>query len=102
MANPGPIGANYTGCCIRTSENSPSTHSGEYPEAALLRVHRLRLAFQLARLLPPQAPAKSTVAVIMTIRNSYLFFLVGWRGCHPPPPALKTFANYNLQPKRFQ
>jgi hypothetical protein len=53
---------------------------GEYPEAALLHVHRLRLALQLVRLLPPQAPAKSTVALIMTIKNSYLFFLVGWRG----------------------
>src|SRR5688572_21978398 len=30
MAKPGPIGADYTGYCIRTSENSPSTHSGEY------------------------------------------------------------------------
>jgi hypothetical protein len=48
-------------------------HLGEYPEAALLHVHRLRLALQLARLLPPQAPAKSTVAVIMTIKTSYLF-----------------------------
>src|SRR5215217_4631016 len=54
-------------------------HLGEYPEAALLHVHRLRLALQLARLLSPQAPDKSTVAVIMTIKNLYLFFLVGWR-----------------------
>jgi hypothetical protein len=29
MAKPGPIGANYAGCCIRTSENSPSTTLGE-------------------------------------------------------------------------
>jgi hypothetical protein len=34
MAKPGPIGANYTGCCIRTSENSTSTHSGEYADDA--------------------------------------------------------------------
>jgi hypothetical protein len=66
---------------------------GEYPEAALLHVHRLRLALQLARLLPTQASAKSTVAVIMTIKNSNLFFLVGWRGCHPPPASLETSAN---------
>src|SRR5215216_2268225 len=68
---------------------SPSGHLGEYPEAALLHVHRLRLALQLARLLPPRAPAKSTVALIMTIKNSYHFFLVGWRGWMTPPPANK-------------
>jgi hypothetical protein len=75
---------------LRTSGGRPShlifrelhtsRHLSEYPEAVLLHVHRLRLALQLARLLPPQAPAKSIVAVIMTIKNSVLFFLVGWRG----------------------
>jgi hypothetical protein len=35
-------------------------------------------------LLPPQAPAKSTDAVIMTIKNSYLFFLVGGRVSSAP------------------
>jgi hypothetical protein len=67
-------------------------HLGEDPEAVLLHVHRLRLALQLARLLPPQAPAKSTVAVIMTIKNSYLLFLVGWRG-QMTPASLETSAN---------
>jgi hypothetical protein len=57
---------------------------GEYPEAALLHVHRLRLVLQLARLLPTQAPAKSNIAVIMTIKNSYLFFIVGWRVSSAP------------------
>jgi hypothetical protein len=65
---------------------------GEYPEVALLHVHRLRLALQLARLLPPQAPAKSTVAVITTIQNSYLFFLLAG-GCHPHLANLETSVN---------
>ena len=61
---------------MRTSQNSSSTHLGEYPEAALLHVHRLRLALQLARLLLAQVPAKNPVALMMTIKNSYLFFLL--------------------------
>jgi hypothetical protein len=65
---------------------------GEYPEATLLHIHRLRLALQLARLLLAQVPAKSTVALMMTIKNSYLFFLVAG-GCHLPPASLETSAN---------
>jgi hypothetical protein len=50
------------------------------------------MALQLARLLPPQAPAKITVAVITTIQNSYLSFLLAG-GCHPRLASLGTSAN---------
>jgi hypothetical protein len=74
-------------------QNPPSRHFGEHPEAALLHVHRLRLALQLTLLLPPQAPAKSTVALIMTIKNSYLFFLVGSQGTDDTPASFEPSAN---------
>ena len=48
---------------------------------AVAEYERTLIAERLARLLPLQAPVKSTVAVTsMMIKNSYLSFLIGWRG----------------------